>query len=227
MSLPCFIVFMYNRFTVYYYSFLVLYGRGAALHTQATLDNSVLPQWSKPLKIDGKDEFKRDMNIIWSKMRILACIVTCSSLFILLNYISFRSTQSLWEKYVWSEDRLLTLGRNQDVFWENNLFEGIGKFSFPLEPLPSIYRAVKDASYAVTKTKPEQNKSKQTNKQNANKKGEDGESRTVTYARKRKKKKEKRKHRQTNHCWFSHDVTKKIQTTTIDPTEILLSWCIS
>ena len=132
---------------------LVLYGRGAALHTQATLDHSVLPQWSKPLKIDGKDEFKRDMNIIWSKMRILACIVTCSSLFILLNYISFRSTQSLWEKYVWSEDRLLTLGRNQDVFWENNLFEGIGKFSFPLEPLPSIYRAVKDASYAVTKTK--------------------------------------------------------------------------
>lgn len=137
---------------------------GAALHTQATLDHSVLPQWSKPLKIDGKDEFKRDMNIIWSKMRILACIVTYSSLFILLNYISFRSTQSLWEKYVCSEDRLLTLGRNQDVFWENNLFEGIGKFSFPLEPLPSIYRAVKDVSYAVTKTKPEQNKSKQTNK---------------------------------------------------------------
>ena len=151
--------------------FLVLYGRGAALHTKATPDHSVLPQWRKPLKIDGKDEFKRDMNIIWSKMRILACIVTYSSLFILLNYISFRSTQSLWEKYVWSEDRLLTLGRNQDVFWENNLFEGIGKFSFPLEPLPSIIAQLKTHLIQLRKQNLNKTKAnKQTNKQNANKK---------------------------------------------------------
>ena len=150
----------------------VLYGRGAALHTKATLDHSVLPQWSKPIKIDGKDEFKRDMNIIMlSKMRILACIVTYSSLFILLNYIFFRSTQSLWEKYVWSEDRLLTLGGNQDVFWENNLFEGIGKFSFPLEPLPSIIAQLKTHLIQLRKQNLNKTKAnKQTNKQNANKK---------------------------------------------------------
>ena len=54
------------------------------------------------------------------------------------------------------------------------------------------YRAVKDASYTVTKTKPEQNKNKQTNKQTKCKqKSEDGESRTLTYAIKRKKKEEK------------------------------------
>ena len=193
MSFPCFIVFMYNLFTAYYYSFLVLYGRGAALHTKATLDHSVLPQWSKPLKIDGKDEFKRDMNIIWSKMRILACIATYSSLFILLNYISFRSTQSLWEKYVWSEDRLLTLGRNQDVFWENNLFEGIGKFTFPLEPLPSIIAQLKTHLIQLRKQNLNKTKAnKQTNKETKCKqKSEDGESRTLTYAIKRRKKKEK------------------------------------
>ena len=111
------------------------------------------------------------MNIIWSKMRILACIVTYSSLFILLNYISFRSTQSFWEKYVWSEDRLLTLGRNQDVFWENNLFEGIGKFSFPLEPLPSIIAQLKTHLIQLRKQNLNKTKAnKQTNKQNANKK---------------------------------------------------------
>ena len=178
---------MYNLFTAYYYSFLVLYGRGAALHTKATLDHPVLPQWSKPLKIDGKDEFKRDMNIIWSKMRILACIVTYSSLFILLNYISFRSTQSLWEKYMWSEDRLLTLGRNQDVFWENNLFEGIGKFSFPLEPLPRIIAQLKTHLIQLRKQNLNKTKAnKQTNKQTKFKqKSEDGESRTLTYAIKR------------------------------------------
>ena len=43
----------------------------------------------------------------------------------------------------------------------------------------------------LRKQKPEQNKSKQTNKQNANKKSEDGVSRTLTYAIKRNKKKEK------------------------------------
>ena len=173
--------------------FLVLYGRGAALHTKATPDHSVLPQWSKPLKIDGKDEFKRDMNIIWSKMRILACIATYSSLFILLNYISFRSTQSFWEKYVWSEDRLLTLGRNQDVFWENNLFEGIGKFSFPLEPLPSIIAQLKTHLIQLRKQNLNKTKAnKQTNKETKCKqKSEDGESRTLTYAIKRRKKKEK------------------------------------
>lgn len=132
---------------------------GAALHTQATLDHSVLPQWSKPLKIDGKDEFKRDMNIIWSKMRILACIVTYSSLFILLSYISFRSTQSLWEKYVCSEDRLLTLGRNQDVFWENNLFEGILESSlFHLNPFPAFIAQLK--TYLMQLRKQNLNKTK-------------------------------------------------------------------
>ena len=88
-----------------------------------------------------------------------------------LNYISFRSTQSLWEKYVWSEDRLLTLGRNQDVFWENNLFAGIGKFSFPLEPLPSIIAQLKTHLIQLRKQNLNKTKAnKQTNKQNANKK---------------------------------------------------------
>ena len=209
MSFPCFIVFMYNLFTAYYYSFL-FYTGGGQLYIQKLhlIIQFYLSQWSKPLKIDGKDEFKRDMNIIWSKMRILTCIVTYSSLFILLNYISFRSTQSLWEKYVWSEDRLLTLGRNQDVFWENNLFEGIGKFSFPLEPLPSIIAQLKTHLIQLRKQNLNKTKAnKQTNKMQTKKWGWRKSNPDLCH----KKKKEKRKNRQTNNCWFSHDVTKKFK----------------
>ena len=75
---------------------------------------------------------------------------------------------------------------------------------FHLNPFPAFIAQLK--TYLMQLRKQNLNKTKANNKQNTNKKSEDGESRTLTYAMK-----EKRKNRQTNNCWFSHDVTKKFK----------------
>ena len=72
---------------------------------------------------------------------------------------------------------------------------------FHLIPFPAFIAQLK--THLMQLRKQNLNKTK-TNKQNVNKKSGDGESRTLTYAI-------KRKNRQTNNCWFSHDVIKKFK----------------
>ena len=96
-------------------------------------------------------------------------------------------------------------------FLRKQPFWGNWKVLFSTRTPPQDYRAVKEASYTVTKTKPEQNKSKQTNKQTNKMQTKKWGWRKSNPDLCHKKKKEKRKNRQTNNCWFSHDVTKKFK----------------